>query len=52
MINAYDNVVQDKSLINTRQDFNFVVPSYEEMVKEMAEWCQSHQDIYPDYYKF
>lgn len=39
----------DKSLLNTRTDFQFKVPSYEEMIKDMYEWIVSHQDIYPHY---
>lgn len=39
----------DKSLTNHRTDFNFKVPSYEEMVKEMKVWIETHQDIYPHY---
>lgn len=39
----------DKSLINTRKDFNFVVPSYEEMAAGMGEWIRSHKELYPWY---
>lgn len=41
----------DKSLRCTRKDFNFVVPSYEQQVKEMKEWVESHRDLYPHYKK-
>ncbi|MDR0691345.1 MAG: SDR family oxidoreductase [Streptococcaceae bacterium] len=38
-----DNTIQsDKSLINERKDFNFIVPSYRDMVEEMHEWILSH----------
>lgn len=40
----------DKSLICTRTDFDFCVPSYEQMVVEMKEWINNHKDIYPEYY--
>lgn len=43
-----ENVVVDKSLINTREDFDFLVPSYEQMIKEMAEWIEA-KNIY-NYY--
>jgi len=46
----YDGVSADKSLINTRNDFLFKVPSYETMIAEMKEWILNHKDIYPRYY--
>lgn len=39
----------DKSLINTRKDFNYVVPSYKFMIKEMKNWILDNDDLY-DYY--
>lgn len=39
----------NKSLINTRTDFSFIVPSYEEMVIEMVEWIETHPELYPHY---
>lgn len=39
----------DKSLRNNRRDFDFVVPSYEEMVKEMKQWVDTHKELYPIY---
>jgi dTDP-4-dehydrorhamnose reductase len=42
----------DKSLRNTRTDFSFAVPSYEQMVQEMKEWVDAHQDLYPHYKQF
>jgi dTDP-4-dehydrorhamnose reductase len=44
-----DHVIVDKSLINTRRDFSFEVPSYEEMVVEMKRWIDSHKELYPHY---
>ena len=44
-----DSVSVDKSLINTRNDFSFVVPSYEQMTVEMKEWILSHKEFYPHY---
>lgn len=41
----------DKTLLNTRQDFSFIVPSYEEMILEMKEWIYSHKNLYPHYFK-
>ncbi|MEK5184015.1 SDR family oxidoreductase [Solibacillus sp. FSL W7-1324] len=45
------SLVLDKSLINTRDDFSFVVPSYEVMVIEMKEWILTHRELYPHYFK-
>lgn len=39
----------DKSLINTRTDFDFIVPDYEVMVSEMNQWMQQHPETYPNY---
>ncbi|WHZ02849.1 SDR family oxidoreductase [Neobacillus sp. YX16] len=45
-----DSVIVDKSLINNRKDFEFVVPSYEQMIIEMKEWIENHKDLYLHYY--
>lgn len=45
-----DAVALNKSLINNRQDFAFVVPSYEQMIIEMNEWIESHKELYPHYF--
>jgi dTDP-4-dehydrorhamnose reductase len=44
-----DDLRLDKSLRNTRKDFSFVVPSYEQMVQEMKEWVDAHSNLYPHY---
>ena len=41
----------DRTLLNNRKDFSFIVPSYEEMIIEMKEWIESHKNLYPHYYK-
>ncbi len=41
--------VQKKIIVNTRTDFDFVVPTYEEMVKEIAEWVENHPEAYSHY---
>ena len=45
----YDKLQLDKSLITKRDDFSFVVPSYEQQVKEMREWVDAHPSLYPHY---
>ncbi len=41
--------VQKKIIVNTRTDFAFVVPSYEEMVIEIAQWIENHPEAYLHY---
>ena len=48
-INPDDKLQLDKSLRRKRNDFSFVVPSYEQQIKEMREWVDSHKDLYPHY---
>lgn len=50
-IEPSDRLIVDKSLINTRKDFDFEVPKYEIMVKEMKDWIYDHKDLYPHYFK-
>lgn len=39
----------DKTLIHHRTDFDFEVPSYEQMIIEMKAWVDSHKELYPLY---
>jgi len=50
VITGNDTLQLDKSLRNSRTDFSFVVPSYEQMVSEMYEWMTTHKDFYPHYF--
>lgn len=47
----YENYSVNKSLINTRSDFNFTVPDYVSMISEMRQWIEKHEELYP-HYKF
>lgn len=49
IINVESEFQLDKSLKNTRHDFLFEVPSYDQMVKEMCDWILSHKNLYPNY---
>lgn len=49
IINQSDKLVLDKTLLCKRTDFDFVVPSYEQMIIEMKEWVDNHKEIYPLY---
>ncbi|SDD91488.1 dTDP-4-dehydrorhamnose reductase [Paenibacillus sp. UNCCL117] len=42
----FDNYVVDKTLINTRTDFDHVIPTYPDMIKEMAVWVKEHKGLY------
>lgn len=44
------NINLDKSLINTRTDFNFSVPPYEDMIIDMREWIMCHKELYAHYF--
>lgn len=42
-------VTLDKTLINTRTDFDFTVPSYPDMIEDMKNWIDAHSELYPHY---
>lgn len=48
-IEPKDNESTDKTLINTRTDFDFKVNDYPTMIREMKEWVDQHKDFYPHY---
>lgn len=48
-INPVDGVNADKSLKRTNFDFDYVIPDYETMVAEMADWMKIHNKLYPHY---
>lgn len=50
-INPNDKLQLDKSLRRKREDFGFIVPSYEQQIKEMREWVDEHKELYPHYSK-
>lgn len=43
-VNPYDDYKVDKSLISIRKDFNYNVPQYAQMLKEMKSWIQSENN--------
>lgn len=49
-IKKQDDFKLDKTLINTRNDFLFEVPSYEQMILEMSEWVKTHKSLYSHYF--
>ncbi len=48
-IKPKDTVSLDKTLINTRKDFNFTVSDYKTMLQEMKKWIYSHREMYKHY---
>lgn len=48
-INRIEGVNADKSLKRTRFEFNYLIPDYQTMVAELAEWIKKHKDMYPHY---
>jgi len=48
-INPVDGVTADKSLIRTNFEFDYIIPDYETMVAELAEWMKAHKSLYPHY---
>lgn len=48
-INPIEGVNADKSLIRTRFNFGYLIPDYEVMIREMAEWIKNHRALYPHY---
>lgn len=45
------SVEQDKTLVNSRTDFSYSVPSYATMIEDMKTWIKNHQDLYGHYNK-
>lgn len=45
-----EKFIADKSLIRTRFDgFNYQIPGYETMIKELGDWMRFHKELYPHY---
>ncbi|HRN97000.1 MAG TPA: sugar nucleotide-binding protein [Candidatus Saccharibacteria bacterium] len=49
IINPDPTVSFDKTLVNTRNDFDFDVSTYEDMIEEMQEWINNHKTLYGHY---
>ena len=50
-INEDSSYHVDKSLISTRDDFDYKVPKYLDMLNELHNWMDDHSDYYPHYFK-
>lgn len=51
VIHQNGSFVNDKTLVDTRLELHHTIPSYEEMIAELAEWMQNHSEIYKQYFK-
>ena len=49
VINPVEGIVADKTLVRTNHEFNYQIPDYDTMVREMAEWMKAHKELYPHY---
>lgn len=48
-IKAVEGVNSDKSLKRTNFEMDYLIPDYDTMVKELAEWMKAHKHLYPHY---
>ena len=48
-INPIEGVNADKSLVRTNFEFEYIIPDYETMVSEMADWMKNHKSLYSHY---
>lgn len=48
-IHPVDGINADKSLKRTRFEFSCLIPDYEVMIAELAEWVKDHKELYPHY---
>jgi dTDP-4-dehydrorhamnose reductase len=49
-INPVDGVSADKSLKRTRFEFGYLIPDYQTMIAELADWVKAHKEMYPHYH--
>lgn len=43
------NIESDKSLVRTKFDFEYKIPNYDDMVKELLLWMENHKELYSHY---
>lgn len=49
VIHPVNKCAADKSLKRTRYEFDYLIPDYEQMVIELANWIRKHKELYPHY---
>lgn len=50
IITKVEGVNLDKSLMRTNFDFDYTVPSYEQMILELSDWIKKHKSLYSHYF--
>ena len=50
-INKDTTYVSDKTLVKEKHDFEFSIPTYEDMIKDMYDWIMNHEELYPEMMK-
>lgn len=48
-IEPFSGYKVDKSLISVREDFDIIIPSYQDMLLEQLDWIQKNSSLYPHY---
>jgi len=48
-IHKVDGLILNKSLVNTRKDFDFEVRDYPQQIADMHEWVKGHRQMYKHY---
>jgi len=48
-INPVEGILADKSLKRTKFEFDYLIPDYETMIAELADWIKNHKEMYPHY---
>lgn len=48
-INPIEGVCADKSLKRTNFEFDYIIPDYETMISDAAQWVFAHKELYPHY---
>ena len=49
VIEPIEGINADKSLKRTRYEFNYIIPDYQTMIADLAEWTIKHKEMYPHY---
>jgi dTDP-4-dehydrorhamnose reductase len=48
-LKKYSKIKSDKTLKNTKKDFNYLAPTYKEMIEELCLWIRKNHKTYPNY---
>lgn len=48
-VNPVEGISADKSLKRTNYEFEYIIPDYEKMVSDAAQWVFAHKELYPHY---